>query len=122
MTRAVLLAAGLVQLTTGFVAPTAAPRAVSQPQFDVEEAAPFGRMGVVLHAVPKKRTSKMKTRSRKANWLAKARLQRMRALTLGRSILKKSSTSFVYNPDAADDEAVEDDDEAAEEETGEVEA
>lgn len=30
---------------------------------------------VVLMAVPKSRTSKMKTRARKANWLAKAKLQ-----------------------------------------------
>jgi len=49
-------------------------------------------------AVPKKRRSKMKTRSMKANWYKKADLQAQRALILAKSILSgNESTSFVYN-------------------------
>ena len=60
-------------------------------------------------AVPKSRTSKKKTRQRKANWFAKANIQRERALTLGRSVLSEGEGSFIYNPDEEDDD--EDDDE-----------
>ncbi len=49
-------------------------------------------------AVPKKRRSKMKTRSTKANWYKKAELQSQRALILAKSILSgNESTSFVYD-------------------------
>ena len=71
-------------------------------------AAPSPRAAVVLMAVPKSRTSKKKTRQRKANWFAKANIQRERALTLGRSVLSEGEGSFIYNPDEADDD---DDDE-----------
>ncbi len=67
------------------------------------------RAAVVLMAVPKSRTSKKKTRQRKANWFAKANIQRERALTLGRSVLSEGEGSFIYNPDEEDDD--EDDDE-----------
>ena len=55
-----------------------------------------------------------KTRQRKANWFAKANIQRERALTLGRSVLSEGEGSFIYNPDEEDDEdddEYEDDDE-----------
>ena len=72
----------------------------------------------IVMAVPKKRQSKMKTRQRKANWFAKADLQRERALTLGRSVLSGSASSFIYNPEADDDD---DDDEEDDEEDDEDE-
>ena len=83
------------------VAPSAAP------SLSTLVAAP--RAAVVLMAVPKSRTSKKKTRQRKANWFAKANIQRERALTLGRSVLSEGEGSFIYNPDEEDDD--EDDDE-----------
>jgi large subunit ribosomal protein L32 len=46
-------------------------------------------------AVPKKRTSKTKTRSRKANWFKKAKLASLKAWSLGCSISKGTSNSFV---------------------------
>ena len=46
-------------------------------------------------AVPKKRTSKAKTRARKANWKAKARKQAQNALSLGKSI-NSGSPNFIY--------------------------
>ena len=49
-------------------------------------------------AVPKKRRSKMKTRSTKANWYKKADVRAQQALTLAKSILSgNDSTSFVYD-------------------------
>jgi large subunit ribosomal protein L32 len=75
------------------------------------------RAAVVLMAVPKSRTSKKKTRQRKANWFAKANIQRERALTLGRSVLSEGEGSFIYNPDEEDDDEddeYEDDDEEEE--------
>lgn len=48
-------------------------------------------------AVPKKRTSKAKTRSRKAQWFKKARLACLRAVSLGKSIATNNSKSFVFN-------------------------
>ena len=83
------------------------------------------RLAVVMMAVPKSRTSKKKTRQRKANWFAKANIQRERALTLGRSVLSEGEGSFIYNPDEEDDdeddeyeddEEEEDDDEEDDEE------
>lgn len=47
-------------------------------------------------AVPKKRTSKAKSRSRKANWKRKAYDTSNKAISLGKSILTGKSTSFVY--------------------------
>nr|ARO90350.1 50S ribosomal protein L32 [Bangiopsis subsimplex] len=46
-------------------------------------------------AVPKKRTSKSKSRSRKANWKRKAYLQSKLALSLAKSVLTGKSNSFV---------------------------
>lgn len=48
-------------------------------------------------AVPKKRTSKSKTKSRKAHWKKKAWSQSRKALSLARSILTGKSTSFIYS-------------------------
>lgn len=47
-------------------------------------------------AVPKKRTSKAKSRSRKANWKRKAYYSSAKAISLGKSILTGNSTSFIY--------------------------
>jgi large subunit ribosomal protein L32 len=46
-------------------------------------------------AVPKKRTSKMKTRSRRATWVNKAQIQAQRALSLAKSLSSGGETSFV---------------------------
>merc|ERR1712118_255433 len=67
------------------------------------------RDAVMMMAVPKSRTSKKKTRQRKANWFAKANIQRERALTLGRSVLSEGEGSFIYNPDEEDDDEDDDD-------------
>eukprot|EP00274_Cyanoptyche_gloeocystis_P000710 CAMPEP_0196655848 /NCGR_PEP_ID=MMETSP1086-20130531/9989_1 /TAXON_ID=77921 /ORGANISM="Cyanoptyche gloeocystis , Strain SAG4.97" /LENGTH=132 /DNA_ID=CAMNT_0041988369 /DNA_START=102 /DNA_END=500 /DNA_ORIENTATION=+ len=48
----------------------------------------------VMMAVPKKKTSKMKTRSRKATWKRKALVQGERALNLAKAVLS-GRTSFV---------------------------
>jgi large subunit ribosomal protein L32 len=48
-------------------------------------------------AVPKKRTSKTKRKSRFANWSHKAELQAKRALSLAKSVINSDSTSFVYS-------------------------
>lgn len=48
-------------------------------------------------AVPKKRTSKSKTRSRKACWKRKAWSQSRKALSLAKSILTGKPTSFIYS-------------------------
>jgi large subunit ribosomal protein L32 len=45
-------------------------------------------------AVPKKKTSKPKTDSRKAQWYNLAKSQAKKALSLGKSILTEKSTSF----------------------------
>ncbi|MEO0853498.1 MAG: 50S ribosomal protein L32 [Cyanobacteria bacterium J06648_11] len=47
-------------------------------------------------AVPKKKTSKSKRRSRYSNWMRKADLQAQRALSLGKSILSERNTGFYY--------------------------
>lgn len=47
-------------------------------------------------AVPKKRTSKSKSRSRKANWKRKAYFASRKAISLAKSILTNKSNSFVY--------------------------
>ncbi len=48
-------------------------------------------------AVPKKRTSKSKKNSRKANWKRKAYKAAQRSLSLAKSMLQGKTTSFVYN-------------------------
>ena len=47
-------------------------------------------------AVPKKRTSKSKKNSRKANWKKKATKSAQKTLSLAKSILRGKTTSFVY--------------------------
>jgi large subunit ribosomal protein L32 len=56
-------------------------------------------------AVPKKRTSRSKKNSRKANWLKKADAQAKKAYSLANSVLNGNSTSFVYslNTDETED-------------------
>jgi large subunit ribosomal protein L32 len=47
-------------------------------------------------AVPKKRTSKSKKNSRKANWKKKSYKVTQKSLSLAKSILKGKTTSFIY--------------------------
>ena len=47
-------------------------------------------------AVPKKRTSKSKSKSRKAQWKRKAYLQSKKSISLAKSLLTGRSTSFIY--------------------------
>lgn len=47
-------------------------------------------------AVPKKRTSKSKSKSRKANWKRQALYKSRKSLSLAKSILTGKSRSFVY--------------------------
>ncbi len=54
-------------------------------------------------AVPKKKTSKSRSRKRYATWTHKATLQAQRAMTIGRSILTGHNTGFYY-PDAKSEE------------------
>lgn len=49
-----------------------------------------------IMAVPKKRTSKAKKNSRKANWKRKAQKSAQKSLSLAKSILRGKTTSFVY--------------------------
>jgi large subunit ribosomal protein L32 len=51
-------------------------------------------------AVPKKRTSKSKKNSRKANWKRKGSQAAQKSLSLAKSMLRGKSTSFVYSIDA----------------------
>ena len=48
-------------------------------------------------AVPKKRTSKSKKNSRKANWKRKSYKAAQKSLSLAKSILKGKTTSFLYS-------------------------
>jgi large subunit ribosomal protein L32 len=48
-------------------------------------------------AVPKKRTSSSKTKSRHATWVNKAIIQRERAISLAKSVLGENSGSFIYS-------------------------
>ena len=48
-------------------------------------------------AVPKKRTSKSKKNSRKANWKRKSYTAAQKSLSLAKSMLKGKTTSFVYS-------------------------
>lgn len=54
-------------------------------------------------AVPKKKTSKAKKRTRKALWKGKAAKEAQKALSLGKSILSGRST-FVYPTDDEDED------------------
>ena len=47
-------------------------------------------------AVPKKRTSKAKTRSRKACWKRQAFYQSVKAMSLAKSLLTTNSNSDLY--------------------------
>jgi large subunit ribosomal protein L32 len=46
--------------------------------------------------VPKKKTSKARSRRRYAVWLAKAKIHAQQAMTIGRAILSGRNTSFYY--------------------------
>ena len=48
-------------------------------------------------AVPKKRNSKAKRNSRKANWKRKAYHTAQKSFSLAKSMLQGKSTTFVYN-------------------------
>jgi len=48
-------------------------------------------------AVPKKRTSKTKTRIRKAVWKRKAEKAAEKSLSLAKSVLQGKPTSFIYS-------------------------
>jgi large subunit ribosomal protein L32 len=48
-------------------------------------------------AVPKKRTSKSKRKSRLAKWSEKATLQAKKALSLAKSLNNIEATSFIYS-------------------------
>ncbi len=48
-------------------------------------------------AVPKKRTSKAKRNSRKANWKRKAAKSAQKSLSLAKSVLQGKPTSFIYS-------------------------
>jgi large subunit ribosomal protein L32 len=58
-------------------------------------------------AVPKKRTSKTKSKSRLANWTQKANIQAKRALSLGKSLVSGSNTSFVYSSNFEENNSIE---------------
>nr|YP_009497418.1 ribosomal protein L32 [Biddulphia biddulphiana]AWT40131.1 ribosomal protein L32 [Biddulphia biddulphiana] len=47
-------------------------------------------------AVPKKRTSKSKKKTRKANWKKKANKEAQKSLALAKSVLQGKSTTFLY--------------------------
>nr|AOM64596.1 ribosomal protein L32 [Riquetophycus sp.] len=47
-------------------------------------------------AVPKKRTSKSKSKSRKSSWKQKAYLQGKKSMSLAKSLLTGQSNSFIY--------------------------
>jgi len=47
-------------------------------------------------AVPKKRTSKSRKNSRKANWKRKANKSAEKALSLAKSVLNDQTSSFIY--------------------------
>nr|YP_010902593.1 ribosomal protein L32 [Hypnea nidulans]WCH54448.1 ribosomal protein L32 [Hypnea nidulans] len=47
-------------------------------------------------AVPKRRTSKSKSKSRKANWKHKAYFKSKKAFSLAKSLLNGKTGSFIY--------------------------
>merc|ERR1719502_2077272 len=116
--RSLVFAAAALSATAFAPArPSTALAPSAAPSLSTLVSAP--RLAVLMMAVPKSRTSKKKTRQRKANWFAKANIQRERALTLGRSVLSEGEGSFIYNPDEEDDD--EDDDEYEDDEDDEDE-
>ena len=56
-------------------------------------------------AVPKKRLSKVKRNSRKANWKKKSKNAAEKSLSLAKSMLKGKSTSFIYSLYSNDEES-----------------
>ena len=48
-------------------------------------------------AVPKKRTSKTKRDTRKANWKRKVTKEAKKSLSLAKSVLQGKPTSFIYS-------------------------
>jgi large subunit ribosomal protein L32 len=48
-------------------------------------------------AVPKKRTSKAKKRTRKSNWKREANKAAKKSLSLAKSVLQGKPTSFIYS-------------------------
>ncbi|CAI5966905.1 unnamed protein product [Closterium sp. NIES-64] len=69
------------------------------------------------HAVPKKRTSRTKTKVRRAVWKAQARDEALKALSLAKSVLTGRSKSFIYVQNEKKNAAEEGTDEAASEAT-----
>ena len=55
-------------------------------------------------AVPKKRTSKTKKNTRKANWKRKSYFAAQKSLSLAKSMLSGQTTSFVYSLDVEEKE------------------
>nr|YP_009396528.1 ribosomal protein L32 [Vertebrata australis]ARW65714.1 ribosomal protein L32 [Vertebrata australis] len=53
-------------------------------------------------AVPKKRTSKSKSKARKSLWMNKALISSYKSLSLAKSLLSGKSTSFIYNKSLQD--------------------
>jgi Ribosomal L32p protein family len=47
-------------------------------------------------AVPKKRTSKSKSRSRRANWIKKAYYKSKQAISIAKSVINGKNTSLIY--------------------------
>jgi len=60
-------------------------------------------------AVPKKRTSKTKRKSRLANWSHKANIQAKRALSLAKSVSNGNTTSFIYSSKLQETESLNED-------------
>nr|YP_009257450.1 ribosomal protein L32 [Coeloseira compressa]ANH09533.1 ribosomal protein L32 [Coeloseira compressa] len=50
-------------------------------------------------AVPKKRTSKTKSKTRKATWKKKAYINAQKSLSLGKSLISGKVNSFLYIED-----------------------
>ncbi len=55
-------------------------------------------------AVPKKRTSKARTRARKAVWKRQATKASQKSLSLAKSMLKGKQTSFIYKENVETDQ------------------
>jgi large subunit ribosomal protein L32 len=55
-------------------------------------------------AVPKKRTSKTKKNSRKANWKRKGYKAAQKSFSLAKSMLRGKTTSFIYSVYTDDNE------------------
>ena len=54
-------------------------------------------------AVPKKRTSKTKRNTRKANWKRKGYHAAQKSLSLAKSMLKGKTTSFIYSIETSEE-------------------